>query len=330
MSFFTLAHLSDPHLGPLPAPGFGELAGKRVTGFLSWRLKRAKIHRPEVLALLLESLKRQAPSHIVITGDLVNISLAEEFAQARDWLKTLGGPETVTVIPGNHDTYVPMDWEKSVGLWADYMTGWHSDEEKTNRPARDFSDFPFARVLGDIALVGTSTALPTLPFAATGRLGQAQLSRLEDCLNRLGNAGKCRVVLIHHPPFGGGAYRRKSLTDSAAFQGVIARAGCELVLHGHTHVSGLAKLPTPFGFAPVIGISSASALPSGHKDPARFHLYRFEKAGPGWRLAVDVHELTADAKGFAPQGSMALALGSVLSSDRSENPMGPEIIVADR
>ena len=29
---FRLAHLSDPHVGPLPRPRLRELVGKRVTG----------------------------------------------------------------------------------------------------------------------------------------------------------------------------------------------------------------------------------------------------------------------------------------------------------
>lgn len=330
MSTFTLAHLSDPHLGPLPAPGFGALLGKRITGLLSWRLKRSKIHRPKILALLAESLKRQAPDHIAITGDLVNISLPGEFVQARDWLNSLGQPEQITIIPGNHDAYVALPWKSSIGLWADFMSGRREDLKAPDRPVRDFSDFPFVRILGDIALIGTSTALPTLPFAATGRLGPQQLARLEQCLRKLGAEGKCRVVLIHHPPFGGGAYRRKSLTDSAAFQDVIARAGCELVLHGHTHVSGLGKVPTPFGHAPVIGVPSASAMPSKHKDPARFHLYRFEPLAQGWKLTVDVYELALDCSGFLPQGGMAIPLGSVLSSDRSTKSNESAIAISDR
>jgi hypothetical protein len=32
MAAFTLAHLSDPHLPPLPAPKLSELAGKRALG----------------------------------------------------------------------------------------------------------------------------------------------------------------------------------------------------------------------------------------------------------------------------------------------------------
>lgn len=330
LSTFTLAHLSDPHLGPLPAPGIGALLGKRITGFLSWRLKRSKIHRPAILALLGESLKRQKPDHIVVTGDLVNISLPAEFVQAKTWLSELGAPATTTIIPGNHDAYVALPWASSIGLWADFMSGRHADLAAPDRPVQGFADFPFARILDDIALVGTSTALPTLPFAATGRLGSEQLARLEKCLRELGAAGKCRVVLIHHPPFGGGAYRRKTLTDSAAFQDVIAKVGCELVLHGHTHVSGLSRLPTPFGHAPVIGVSSASALPSGHKDPARYHIYRFERQAEGWRLTVDVHELAPDCRSFVAMGSMAIPLGSVLSSGRSEASAGAEIMHADR
>src|SRR4051812_13761213 len=78
----TLAHISDLHIGPLPRAGLRALAGKRVTGFLSWRLKRSKIHRRAVLEHLADDLAQQRPDHIAITGDLVNIALPAEFAQA--------------------------------------------------------------------------------------------------------------------------------------------------------------------------------------------------------------------------------------------------------
>src|SRR5499427_5355441 len=48
MATFTLAHLSDPHLAPLPEPSASELAGKRVFGYLNWRRNRHKYHRREV------------------------------------------------------------------------------------------------------------------------------------------------------------------------------------------------------------------------------------------------------------------------------------------
>ena len=53
---FTLAHLSDPHLPPLPKPRFRELAGKRVLGYLNWTRNRHKYYRREVLDSLVGDL----------------------------------------------------------------------------------------------------------------------------------------------------------------------------------------------------------------------------------------------------------------------------------
>src|SRR5919197_405219 len=80
---FVLAHLSDPHLGPLPRPRLAELAGKRAAGFFNWRRKRHRIHRAEVLARVTADLKAHTADHIAVTGDLVNISLAGEYAPGR-------------------------------------------------------------------------------------------------------------------------------------------------------------------------------------------------------------------------------------------------------
>jgi len=49
---FTLAHLSDPHLAPLPVASFMELAGKRLTGWLNWQRKRHLVHDSGVLAAI--------------------------------------------------------------------------------------------------------------------------------------------------------------------------------------------------------------------------------------------------------------------------------------
>ena len=59
-----------------------------------------------MLDALVEDLQAQRPDHIAVTGDLVNISLVAEFAPARAWLESVGTPDHVTVVPGNHDAYV--------------------------------------------------------------------------------------------------------------------------------------------------------------------------------------------------------------------------------
>jgi 3',5'-cyclic AMP phosphodiesterase CpdA len=103
MAPFTLAHLSDPHLPPLPKPRLSELAGKRVLGYVNWTRNRHKYQRREVLDALVADMKAQGPDHIAVTGDLVNLALEAEFAPARAWLEGVGPPDRVTTIPGNHD-----------------------------------------------------------------------------------------------------------------------------------------------------------------------------------------------------------------------------------
>src|SRR5438445_268944 len=77
---FTLAHLSDPHLPPLPAARLRDLASKRALGYLNWTRNRHKYHRREVLDALVADIRAQAPDHIAVTGDLVNLALEAEAA----------------------------------------------------------------------------------------------------------------------------------------------------------------------------------------------------------------------------------------------------------
>ncbi|WP_374652953.1 metallophosphoesterase [Dongia sp.] len=312
MTGFTLAHFSDPHLGPLPASGWREFVNKRASGFFSWTTNRVNIHKPAILKLLVEDLKKQAPDHTAITGDLVNISLPAEFEAAARWLSSVGTPQQVTVIPGNHDAYVEMPWMQSLGRWSAYMSGNRGTDGSETLPSTH-GDFPFVRRLGKIALVGTSTAVPMPPFIAAGRLGDGQLSRLRQQLRQLAAEGVFRVVLIHHPPFGGGAYKRKSLLDAEAFQDVLMEAGAELVLHGHTHVSGLGQIRTPQGPIPVIGVPSASAVATGHKDPSRYHLYRIVRDADAWQLNIEIRGLNATQDAFVQQGSMVLTIPLIVS-----------------
>ncbi|HVO00979.1 MAG TPA: metallophosphoesterase [Candidatus Cybelea sp.] len=324
MPSLTVAHISDLHIGPMPRPGLAALAGKRVTGFLSWQLRRSRIHRREVLQRLADDLHTQTPDHIAVTGDLVNISLPAEFAEARDFLRHLGPPEKVTVIPGNHDAYVALPWAPSLGLWAEYMSGGHVGEADEREP-RAIADFPFVRRRDGVALIGLSTAIPTRPFSAAGELGQAQLGRLSILLDKLAAEGLFRVVLIHHPPFGGGTYRRKSLRDAEAFADVIRAKGCELVLHGHTHMSALARLKGANGPVPVIGVPSASAVLTRHRDPSRYHIYRIGRAASGgWHLDVSVRELLLDGSGYAAAGEIAMLNPLVTAQGGPERAVQPE------
>ena len=298
---FRLAHISDPHLAGWKRPGPGSLLNKRFVGYLSWRLRRVGVHLTPILDRTLAALKAENPNHIVVTGDIVNIALPDEFARATRWLEFVGSPHDVTVIPGNHDAYVRSPWSDTIGQWARYMG---DGDQACDRP----DSFPFVRIRDGVALVGLSSACPMPIVSAGGRVGAEQLDRLRTRLAELGQQGLFRILLIHHPPFGDPRHRRKELVDAADLQAVVAQSGVELVLHGHTHISSLNRIAVPNGSAPVIGVASASARAWKSKDVARFHLYEIERRDGAWHVHVAVHSLNAARDGFERTSSFHLAV----------------------
>jgi len=271
---YVLAHLSDPHIGPLPRPRLIDLAGKRLIGFANWQLRRRASHRLELLDVITEDVKTAAPDHIAVTGDLVNIALEHEFAPALAWLDRLGPPDRVTFVPGNHDAYARATADHAARFWELYMLG---DADAVDASA----GFPFLRRRGPVALIGLSTALPTLPFMATGRVGAAQLARFAAVLDRLKDEQAFRIVLIHHPPAGLRA-RHKRLIDAAALVQVLTQHGADLVLHGHDHRQSLHWLEGPNGRIPVVGVPSCSGSTGGKHDPAAYNLYRIGGKPGAW------------------------------------------------
>jgi 3',5'-cyclic AMP phosphodiesterase CpdA len=123
MTSFRLTHLSDPHLPPMPAASFRDLAGKRALGYLNWTRNRHKYHRREVLDALVADMQQQAPDHIAITGDLVNLALEAEFKPAHAWLESVGAPDRVTVIPA---ITTPMCASRATTsrAFGDYLARW--------------------------------------------------------------------------------------------------------------------------------------------------------------------------------------------------------------
>jgi 3',5'-cyclic AMP phosphodiesterase CpdA len=287
---FLLAHLSDPHLGSLPRPRLSELAGKRAIGFFNWHRRRHAIHREDVLAALILDMKSFAPDHIAVTGDLINISLEQEFASARLWLAALGTPANVTVVPGNHDAYVGATASHSGRHWGEFM----SNDAVQVLVGQEIS-YPFVRRRGAVALIGLSSAVPTSPFMATGWLGADQLTRLSNILAELKHQELYRVVLIHHPPrTSPGQYLRR-LVDGRQFRAVLAEHGAELVLHGHNHEHSLIWLDGPGSRIPVFGVPSASSPPGGTHVPGAYYLYRIDGAPGAWRCEATSRGFRSDA-----------------------------------
>jgi 3',5'-cyclic AMP phosphodiesterase CpdA len=279
---FTLAHLSDIHLSPMPRAKRRDLFNKRAIGYVNWHRGRKFVHRREILDLLTHDLRERKPDHIAVTGDLVNLGLPEEFLRAAEWLNHLGSPEVVTAIPGNHDAYVRIHPEAGTLHWRPYMEANEAGEALVPTPE---SQFPFVRRFGDVAIVGLSSAIPTMPFIAAGRVGGAQRAALASALETLGREGLFRVVLVHHPPWPGQGWHR-GLRDAAKVDRIFKQHGAELVLHGHDHVHCVHELETVSGPGFVIGVPSASEAVAGRAPSARYNEYAIARNGNGWHVEM--------------------------------------------
>jgi 3',5'-cyclic AMP phosphodiesterase CpdA len=290
---FTIAHLSDAHLGPLPPFRLRDLTAKRAMGFINWKRGRERRNDMGMLKRLVADLRSQKPDHVAMTGDVANIGLPQEFPPAAAWLQTLGSPQDVSFTPGNHDAYVRGSMPHLAAVFAP----WTASDEGTQTPG----SFPYLRVRGGVALIGLSSAVPTGPLMATGRLGQPQLARFAAVLDETRARGLARVVLIHHPPLLLSAPAMRNLTDSREFEAVVARHGAELVLHGHNHTRSVGYLKsdaaaTPHGRIAVIGVPSASSTSKTPRHRAAYHLIRVERQDDVWRVS-------ARARGLMPNAS---------------------------
>lgn len=309
----SFAHLSDPHLTRLQNVGWRQLINKRLLGYLSWQRKRCAEHRPEVLEALVQDLRRTQPEQIVITGDLTQIGLADEFRQARRWLEQLGDSERITVIPGNHDAYVQTDWNATYAQWQPYM---QSDPDFRSASASASVVFPTLRIRKSVAVIGLSSAVATAPFLATGALGAAQRERLAQLLRMTREQGLFRLVLLHHPPSVNDEKWRKRLTDGRALCAILGREGAELVLHGHGHYHAESAVPYEGGDIPVFGIPSASAIGRKPERRAQYWLYRVQRSAGRWLVTISVRAYQLESQQFEPQQTRHLSLPVMPSTSR--------------
>ena len=194
-----IAQISDTHIKPE-----GRLAYRRVDTAL-------------LLARCLEHLQRLTPMPdvVLVTGDLVDAGLDEEYLRLRRLLSSL--PMPVYVIPGNHDAREPLrrvfgddGYLPRSGEFLQYVVDRH--------PVR---------------LVGLDTLVPG---QGGGRLGPDRLAWLDARLSEA--PGRPTLVFMHHPPFATGLHGMdvQALEDGAALGAVIRRhPQVERVTCGHVH-----------------------------------------------------------------------------------------------
>src|SRR3569832_1216411 len=102
-----VAHFSDLFVLALEGVARSRILNKRFTGWVNLRRKREHKQRPGHVTAVAREVARAKVDHVVVTGDLTNLALEQEFeAGLRLIEEDLGVPaDQITIVPGNHDLY---------------------------------------------------------------------------------------------------------------------------------------------------------------------------------------------------------------------------------
>jgi len=301
-----IAHVSDLHvLSPLGSEWRRAVFNKRITGYANVILRRGRVYRHEYLVAVLEAAAERA-DHVVVTGDITNLALESEYAEARRLLDGVARTREVTVVPGNHDIYLPqIAHERRFSRHFDVFL--HSDLPSlaTRVPA---GDFPRVKLRGPAAFIALSSAVPRPPFVSAGLLGHEQLEALRGILAHPEVARRAPVLLIHHDPLDSRLrveQLRSGLVDARKLREALSRVTRGLVLFGHLHVRRRSRLTTEAGTLEVVCASGASLDHPDERVRAGFNLYTMEGDGKvssieAWVL--DPSTLTLVRRTLSPSG----------------------------
>lgn len=229
-----IAQITDPHI-KLP----GKLAYRMVDTAAMLRACVAEI----------QSLK-QPPDLVVMTGDLVDLGRAEEYAHLKSILAPLRQP--IIVIPGNHDERNAMREAFADGAYL---------------PPGEFLQFAIDDY--PLRLIGLDTVVPG---QGGGELCTNRLRWLDESL--LSRPDTPTLIMMHHPPFrtGIGHMDDIGLVGADAFSEVVQRhPQVVAIVCGHLHRS----IHTSVGGRPTLTCPSPAhqvALDIDAKAPSAFRM----------------------------------------------------------
>jgi 3',5'-cyclic AMP phosphodiesterase CpdA len=289
-----IAHVSDTHvLSTAGVEWRRMLFNKRLTGYANLMLDRGRTHRREYLLAVLAGAAAGA-DHVVVTGDLTNLALESEYEEARALLNGVARSVEVTVVPGNHDIYLPSISRERRG--AHYLAKFLQSDLPDLALDLPAGPYPCVKLRGPAAIIALSSAVPRPPFIAAGYLGEAQLAALARVLAHPDVAQRTPLILVHHPPVDPRnrlARMRDGLLDAAALRSTLGSLARGLILFGHLHVRVRCLLRTSTGALDVIGASGAAL---DHPDVSvRAGFNRYE-------IGDDGSLVSAEARVLDPQG----------------------------
>lgn len=246
MQPYTIAHIADLHL--------------------SGEHKRFSIRR---VRSLLDAIVRREVDHVVVAGDIAADANPKDFEIARRLFKNAGllDPRRLTVVMGNHDVYGGVHHaedllnfprrckETHYGKKVKEFRAFFAETFEGCLFAADGKTYPFAKVLGDTAMIGVNSVARYSsvknPIGSNGAVDDLEFQKIGDILKDSRIRDKRKIVIIHHHfhkistgPEGTlksvwGAIERQTmkLRGKSRLFDLFRDHGVSMVLHGHVHLS---------------------------------------------------------------------------------------------
>ncbi len=295
----TLAHFSDIHVTHFAFEGKPTLKSFAAIAIYGLAGRPLHFHDSQArTAKLLEDLDAIGVDHAVCTGDLTGVASEAEFQHvARLFGPRLEQPARFTVIPGNHDRYVPQ----AAGLF-----------ERRFADVSEGGKFPFVKHLADgVSLVAIDVSRPDNLIDSSGLCGEAQRHEVLGMLTDASLKGRFVVLALHYALLREDGKRDSvmhRLRDDLELIDLIDRddVNLDLVLHGHLHRPFLSKTRR----RTLVCAGSATDL---YQPACGYNVYAIDAAAHAARLERHVWNRTGQRYEAAPQLNRELQTAAQLT-----------------
>ena len=229
----TIIHISDLHFHSYPQ-NLSEFNAKRILGATNLLIRRAREFPLKRAKLLVEIIQKMEWDHLVISGDITQLSLEKEFSLAREILDPLLiKSEWVTVIPGNHDRYINQ--HDGTDLFTKYFGEFFGKNE-----------IHVSEINQKWVLVGWDSAHPNDLRTAAGTVKSSTIKATEKLLHNFPDQTNF-IVVNHYPltfPEDWKFDRSHELYNLIPVRNwILQNSQIRIYLHGHIHLNWLHRLP---------------------------------------------------------------------------------------
>ncbi|MEO7920160.1 MAG: metallophosphoesterase family protein [Thermoanaerobaculia bacterium] len=241
------------------------------------------------LTALVQSLK---PDVVVVSGDLTQRAKVVEFREARAFLDTLPRPQIV--VPGNHDIPLHNLWKRFASPLSSFTS---IIDERTEPFLAD----------AEIAIAGLSTAR-----SLTWKGGRVNERQLEELTGRFAPMppSVVKIVVTHHPFEIPPSAPRSDLVGGAhAAMASFARAGVDLLLSGHLHLTHTGRTAERYGIAghSALVVHAGTATSTRHRGETNsFNVLRLD----GHELRLTRYFWNVGSETFTPHDVERYARGA--------------------